>query len=81
VKINWDIVNDVIYKYEKFHYFIVGYTKITKSDKLYRFKIYILRSRWLLFLFSQEYKVFEHVFLHVGGINSWLHTNIFSIFL
>jgi hypothetical protein len=84
MKINWDIVNDVMYKYENFHYeilFIVEYTKITKSDKLYRFKIYIFRSRSLLFLCSQGYKVFEHDFLHIGGINSWLHANIFSFFL
>jgi hypothetical protein len=36
MKINHDILNDVIYKYAEFYYeilWIVGYTKITKSDK------------------------------------------------
>jgi hypothetical protein len=83
MKINQDIVNDVIYKYVKFHYEILciaGYTKITKFGKVYRFELYILRSRRLLFLCSPKYNVFEQEFLHVGGINSWLYTNIFSQF-
>jgi hypothetical protein len=53
MKINQDIVNDVIYTYAKFYYeffCIVGYTKITKSGKIYRFEVYILRSRLLSFL-------------------------------
>jgi hypothetical protein len=36
MKINLDIVNDVTYKYAKFYYkihYIMGYTKVTKSDK------------------------------------------------
>jgi hypothetical protein len=59
----------------------MGYTKITKSDKKFRFKIYILRSRprRLLFLYRPKYEVFAQEFLHVGVINSWLHVNIFSI--
>jgi hypothetical protein len=84
VKINQDIVNDVIYKYAKFYYeilCIVGYTKIRKFDKIYRFEIYILRSRCFSFLCSPKYKVFEQDVLHIGGINSWLHANIFSNFL
>jgi hypothetical protein len=73
MKINQDIVNDVIYKYAKFYYeilCIVGYTKITKSGKIYIFEVYILRSRCLSFLCSPKYKVFEQDFLHVGGIKS-----------
>jgi hypothetical protein len=48
MKINLDVVNNVIYKYVKFYYkyvkfyyeilCIVGYTKTTKSDKIYRLK-------------------------------------------
>jgi hypothetical protein len=37
MKINKNIVNDVICKYPKFYYeilYIVGYTKITKSAKI-----------------------------------------------
>jgi hypothetical protein len=37
MKINLDIVNDVTYRNAKFSYemnCIVGYTKITKSDKI-----------------------------------------------
>jgi hypothetical protein len=48
--------------------------------KICRFEIYILRSRCLSFLCSPKYKVFEQDFLHVGGINSWLHANIFFSF-
>jgi hypothetical protein len=73
MKINQDIVNDVIYKYAKFYYkilCIVGYAKITKSGKIYRFEVYILRSRRLSFLCSPKYKVFEQNILHVGGIKS-----------
>jgi hypothetical protein len=43
MKINQGIVNDVIYKYAKFHYeilCIMGYTKIKKSDKICTFEIY-----------------------------------------
>jgi hypothetical protein len=29
---------------------------------------------------AQNYKVFEHDFLHVCGINSWLHADILSNF-
>jgi hypothetical protein len=43
MKINQDMINDVIYKYAKFYYeilCIVGYTKLTKSEKIYyKFKI------------------------------------------
>jgi hypothetical protein len=73
MEINQDIVNDVIYKYAKFYYdffCIVGYTKITKSDKICRFEIYILRSRRFSFLCSPKYKVFAQDFLHAGAINS-----------
>jgi hypothetical protein len=73
MKINQDIVNDVIYKYAKFYYKILcieGYTKITKSSKIYRFEVYILRSRRLSFLCSPKYKVFEQVFFHGGGIKT-----------
>jgi hypothetical protein len=73
MKINQDMVNDVIYKYAKFYYeilCIMGYTKITKYGKIYRFEVYILRSRRLSFLCSLKYKVFKQDFLHIGGINS-----------
>jgi hypothetical protein len=82
MKTNLDIVIDVAYKYAKFWYeilCIVGYTEMTKSDKIGRFEIYILRSTCLLFLCSPEYKVFKHDYLHICGINSWLHPNIFFI--
>jgi hypothetical protein len=80
MKINEDIVNDVIYKYAKFYYkilCIVGYTKITKSSKIYRFKVYILRPRRLSFLCSLKYIILKKDFLHAGGINCWIHANIF----
>jgi hypothetical protein len=38
--INMDIVNDVTYKHAKRYYKILydmGYIKVTKSDKMYRF--------------------------------------------
>jgi hypothetical protein len=41
MKINLGIVNDVTYKHTKFCYevlCIIGYTKITKSDKMCSFK-------------------------------------------
>jgi hypothetical protein len=60
----------------------VHYKKITKTDKICIFEIYILSSRRLLFLCSPKYKIFEQDFLHVGRINGWLHANIFfQIFL
>jgi hypothetical protein len=83
MKINLYISNDVIYKYANFYYeilYIVGYIKITKSDKICRFEIYILRSRCLPFLCSPNYKVFEYDFLHICGIKSWLHMKIYSKF-
>jgi hypothetical protein len=75
MKINPDIINEVTCRHEKFHNIIlciVIYTKIIKSNKICRFKVYILRSTYLLFLCSLNYKAFELVFLHVGGMNSWL---------
>jgi hypothetical protein len=78
MKINPNIVNDVISRHEKFHnkiLCIVIYTKITKSSKICRFKVYILRSTHLTFLCSPNYKAFELDFLHVSGINSWLQPN------
>jgi hypothetical protein len=84
MKINLDIVNHVTCKHAKLYYkiiCIVGYTNITKSDKFVDLKIDILRSIRLLFLYNTKYDVFEHDFLHVCGINSWLHVNIFYIFL
>jgi hypothetical protein len=42
-------------------------------------KTYILRC--LSNLCSQKYKIFEHDFLHVCGIYSWLHASIFFNFL
>jgi hypothetical protein len=82
MKINLDIVNNVIYKYAKFYYdffLYCGLHKITKFDKIYGFEIYILRSRHLFFI--PKYKIFEHIFLHVYGINSYLHANKFFNFL
>jgi hypothetical protein len=55
MKTNLNIVNDVTCKYANFYYeilCIVGYTKITKSDKTCRFKINILRSRRLKLIVS-----------------------------
>jgi hypothetical protein len=73
MKINTHIVKDVTYKYAKLYYkirCIVGYTKITNLIKIVDLKIYVLRSTRLSFLCSPKYKVFEHDFFHVRGINS-----------
>jgi hypothetical protein len=73
IKINYNIVSVVVYKYAKFYYGLlcfVSYTKITKFDKICKFEIYILRSRCLLFLCSLKYKLFEQDFLYIGGTNS-----------
>jgi hypothetical protein len=75
MKINPNIVNDVTCRHANFHnknLCIVIYTKITKSDKICRFKVYIFRSTHLPFFCSPNYKASELDFLHVGGINSWL---------
>jgi hypothetical protein len=83
MQINQDIGNDVICKYAKFYYeilCIVGYTKIKKLIKFVDLK-YTLRFRSFSFLCSPKYKVFEQNILHVGGINSWLHTNNFFKFI
>jgi hypothetical protein len=48
MKINMGIVNVVTYKRAKNYYkflYIIGYTNITKYDKICRLNIYILRSR------------------------------------
>jgi hypothetical protein len=53
-----NIFNDVTYKNAKFYYkilYIIGYTKITKSNKFIDLKLYILRST----LFFSKYKVFK----------------------
>jgi hypothetical protein len=73
MKINIDIVNDVIYKHEFFYYeihCIVVYKKIIKFGENVDLKIYLLRSTRLLFLWIPKYKVFEHEFLQVCGTNS-----------
>jgi hypothetical protein len=65
IKINMYIVNDITYKQAKFHYkilYIVGYTKITNSDKNVDLKLYMLRSTYLSFLCSPKYKSLEHDF-------------------
>jgi hypothetical protein len=84
MKINPNIVNDVTCRHANFHnkiLCIVIYIKITKSDKICRFKVYIFRSTHLPFLYSPNYKAFELDFLHVGEINSWLQPNFcFNIF-
>jgi hypothetical protein len=51
------------------------------TQKQQKLKIYIFRSRHLTFLRSPKCKVFEHDFLHICGINSWLNANIFLTFL
>jgi hypothetical protein len=41
MKINMDIVNNVTYKHAKLYYkilYVISYIKITKSDKICRFK-------------------------------------------
>jgi hypothetical protein len=51
MEINLDIVINRTYKLAKFYYeilYIIGFTKITKSDKFCRLKIYIVRSTCLL---------------------------------
>jgi hypothetical protein len=48
MKITIKIVNDVTYKHAKFYYkilYIVGYIKVTKSNKFIDVKIYIISSR------------------------------------
>jgi hypothetical protein len=59
---NVDIVNNIIYKHITFQYEfirIMGYTEITKFD-IVDLKIYILRSTYLSFLCSSEYKKIKH---------------------
>jgi hypothetical protein len=51
-----------------------------KSDTICRFEKYVLRSTHLSFLCSPNYNVFEHDFLHLSGINNWLHQHIFVQF-
>jgi hypothetical protein len=70
MKINQDKLNDFIYKYANFYYeilCIVGYTKITKSDKIYRFEVYILRSRRLPFFVAQNTKYLNNIFCMLVG--------------
>jgi hypothetical protein len=79
MKTNLDIVNDVTYKHENFKYkilYIMGYTKMTNSDQICRFESIYTTIYTFVILCSPEYKVFEHEFLHVCWINSWLHPNI-----
>jgi hypothetical protein len=78
MKINLDIVNDATFRHAKFHnksFCIVIYIKIIKSNKIYKFKVYILRSTHLSFLCSPNYKAFELDFFQFGGINSCLPPN------
>jgi hypothetical protein len=64
MKINLDIVNGVTLQASKISgQNFVGYTKITKSDTVQFVDLKnILRSTHLSFLYSPNYKVFEHVF-------------------
>jgi hypothetical protein len=58
------------YKQEMFWYgipYMVGYTKMTKSNKNCRCEIYIVRSTYLSFLCSPKHKLFEHVFQMTVG--------------
>jgi hypothetical protein len=60
MNINLDIRNDVNYKHAKFYYVILciaSYTKISKSDKICRFEIYILKYTHLSFLCSQNQNI------------------------
>jgi hypothetical protein len=74
MRTNLVIVNDVTFKDAisyKDVFVIVCYTKITKSDKICRFRnIHTQIYRCLSFLCSSKYKVFKHDFMHVCGINS-----------
>jgi hypothetical protein len=70
MKINIDIVNDVICKHTKFHYkilYIMSYIKITKSHKFVDCKIYIFKSIYLLFLCSPKYNVLNTFFPYLQG--------------
>jgi hypothetical protein len=54
-----NIFNDVTYKNAKFYYkilYIIGYTKITKSNKFIDLKLYILRSTRFIFAKIQSFK-------------------------
>jgi hypothetical protein len=80
MKINVYIVNDVTYNHEISYYeilCIVGYAKIIKFDKKCRFEN-IVTQILAFFLCSPKIKVFKPYFLHVYGIYSWLHANIFK---
>jgi hypothetical protein len=56
----------------------VGYTKITKSDKIVDLKNIHTPTRVYHFWCSLEYKVLEHEFLHDCVINSWPHPIFFN---
>jgi hypothetical protein len=61
MKINLDIVNNITYKYAKFYYeilYIIGYTKITKSDKICIFEMYVLSH----FCVAQNMKYLNIIF-------------------
>jgi hypothetical protein len=60
---------------------IMGYTKLTNSDKFVDLKNIYTTIYMILILCSPKYIVFEHDFFHVCRINIFLHVNIFSIYL
>jgi hypothetical protein len=81
------VVNDLLYQSVKSQFekhSILGYTKITKSDKFWRFEkrhCSLLRSTNLLFLHMPEQWVFHIDFLHTSRIIHCLHLEFcFGIF-
>jgi hypothetical protein len=68
MKMNWDMVNDVTYKYAKLCYeilCIVGYIKIKNMIKIVDLKYTDLDVCY--FLCSSKYKVFAKIFCTLVG--------------
>jgi hypothetical protein len=70
MKINQNIVNDVIYKYAKFYYeilYIVAYTKIKKLTKFVDLKYTYSDLEVCHFCVSQNIKYLHKIFCMVVG--------------
>jgi hypothetical protein len=72
MNINLDIINGVTYTHANFDtkLFVLWAYKILKYDKNYRFENINNQIDTFLFLCSLDYKVFEHDYSHICGINS-----------
>jgi hypothetical protein len=84
IKINMDIVIDIIYKHKKCHYHIrciLGYIKITKCGKLCRFEYTYSDLHVCYFLCSLKNEVFELDVFPDCEINGWLQQEKKSFFI